>query len=177
MIIIFNSYSNRIINTKIQFSWVSENASYPFNELGKVTLLTDKYKNDYYISSNGLVELTNIPSENLDSKINLEFNNDNIYQIDTPNLERNMIHSIKISVKNLNKIQFIIRDYNTGNPVGNAAINFNGYALNTDIFGKASQVVSQDKQRKYIDIEVVCKGYKFYIMVDANKPIEILLEK
>jgi hypothetical protein len=181
LIIIFNSYSNRIINTKIQFLWVSENASYPFNELGKVTLLTDKYKNDYYINSNGLVELTNIPSENLDSKINLEFNNDNIYQIDTPNLERNMIHSIKLSVKNLNKIQFIIRDYNTGNPVDNATINFNGYALNTDIFGKASQVVSQDKQRKYIDIEVICKGYKFYkltdIMVDANKPIEILLEK
>jgi hypothetical protein len=182
LVIIYSLYSNRSINTRIQFTWLSEKASYSFNDLGKVTLLTDKFKNDYIINSSGLLELTNIPSENLGKQINLEFiNNNNIYQIDTPHLERGVIHIIKLSIKNLNRIQFIIRDFNTGNPISNATINFIGHTVNTDALGRASQEITPNKLTKYIDVEVICKGYKYYklsdILVDSNKPIEILLDK
>jgi len=180
LVIIYSLYSNRSINTRIQFTWLSEKASYSFNDIGKVTLLTDKFKNDYTINSSGLLELTNIPAENLDKQINLEFNN-NVYQIDTPHLQRGVIHIIKLSIKNLNRIQFIIRDFNTGNPIPNATINFIGYTVNTDFLGKASQEITPNKLTKYIEVEVICKGYKYYklsdILVDSNKPIEILLDK
>jgi hypothetical protein len=181
IIVAYNSFSNRKINTKIQLSWLSEKASYKFQELDNLSIQTANYKNDFFINSSGMVELTGIPSENLTKPIILTFKNSKIYQLDSPLIIRDGIIPIRISIKNLDQVNFIIRDLNTGEPVNEASIQFSGMQLTTDAFGKASATIPPNKLSKFIDIEVMGKGYKYYklndVLVNSKTPIEILLEK
>jgi hypothetical protein len=181
LIVAYNSFSNRKITTKIQLNWLSEKASYKFQELDKISIQTDNFKGDYFINSSGIIDLTDLPSENLDNPIILSFQNTKLYQIDTPLIVRDVIIPIRISLKNLDQVNFIIRDSNTGEPINEASIQFSGIKLTTDSFGKASAKIPPNKISKFIDIEVVGKGYKYYklndVLVNSQIPIEILLEK
>jgi hypothetical protein len=181
IIVAYNSFSNRKINTKIQLSWLSEKASYKFQELEKLSIQTDNFKGDFFINSSGIIDLTDIPSENLNKPIVLSFQNSKLYQLDTPLIIRDGIIPIRISLKNIDRVNFIIRDLNTGEPVNEASIQFSGIQLTTDAFGKASATIPPNKLSKFIDIEVIGKGYKYYklndVLVNSKIPIEILLEK
>ena len=181
IIVAYNSFSNRKINTKIQLSWLSEKASYKFQELEKLSIKTHNFKGDFFINSSGIIDLTDIPSENLNKPLILSFQNSKLYQLDTPLIVRDGIIPIRISIKNLDQVNFIIRDLNTGEPVNEASIQFSGMQLTTDAFGKASATIPPNKLSKFIDIEVMGKGYKYYklndVLVNSKTPIEILLEK
>ena len=131
----YNTYSNRKINTKIQFSWQSKSASYPFSEIGKIILQTNKISKEIYLNQSGLSEITDISADNLNSKIIVGFNNNKIQQIDFPNLVRDEIINIRLTIKYLEKANFIIRDSKTGFPVKNAIIQFSNLKGNTDEFG------------------------------------------
>jgi len=181
IIVAYNSFSNRKINTKIQLSWLSEKASYKFQELEKLSIQTDNFKGDFFINSSGIIDLTGIPSENLNKPIVLSFQNSKLYQLDTPLIIRDGIIPMRISIKNIDRVNFIIRDLNTGEPVNEASIQFSGIQLTTDAFGKASATIPPNKLSRFIDIEVMGKGYKYYklndVLVNSQTPIEILLEK
>ena len=177
----YASYIKREINTKIQLSWLSENASYKFHELEKISIKTENYNNDFFVNSDGIIDLTGIPAENLDLPLRISFKNTKIYQIDNPKIVRDEIIPIKISIKDLDLVKFSIRDLETGEPIKGAVINFSNLSSTTNEFGKSEVRIPKEKISKFINIEIVCKGYKFYklndVMVNSNIPIEILLEK
>ena len=181
IIVAYNLFSNRKISTKIQLSWLSEKASYKFQDLDKLSIQTDNFKGDFFINSSGIIDLLNIPSENLNKPIFLTFQNIKIYQLDTPSIIRDGIIPIRINIKDIEQANFIIRDLNTGEPINEASIQFSGIQIKTDAFGKAFAKIPVNKLSKFIDIEVIGKGYKYFklnnVLVNSKTSIEILLEK
>lgn len=177
----YNTYSNRKINTKIQFSWQSKSASYPFSEIGKIILQTNKISKEIYLNQSGLSEITDISADNLNSKIIVGFNNNKIQQIDFPNLVRDEIINIRLTIKYLEKANFIIRDSKTGFPVKNAIIQFSNLKGNTNDFGKSTINIPLIKTSKFIDLEIIAPGYDYYkmndVLVNSKSTVEILLDK
>jgi hypothetical protein len=174
-------FIKREINTKIQLSWLSENASYKFQELDKISIKTGGYKNDFFVNSDGVIDLIGIPAENLDLPLIISFKNSKIYQIDKPKIVRDAIIPITISIKDLDLVKFSIRDLETGKPINGAQIHFSNLSSITNELGKADVRIPNDKISKFINIEILRDGYKYFklndVMVNSSIPIEILLEK
>lgn len=177
----YNNYSNRKINSKIQFSWQSKSATYSFSEIGKIILQTDNMSKEIYVNESGLSELTDVPADNLNSKIIIVFDNNKIKQIDYPNLVRDEIISIKLTVKNLEKVNFIIRDSKSGVPIKNAIIQFSNLKGSTDDFGKSTIKIPLNKTSRFINVEIIAPGYNYYkmndVLVNSESTVEVLLDK
>lgn len=180
-VFITNKYMSRNVSLKIQFSWINENISLPFEELKKITLNTKNYTKDFHLSTDGLLEINDVPKDNLNEKITLTFEDNRVIQIDTPLLKRDFILPIKLSIKDINEVSLIVRDFETGQPVKNVNISFLGLTSSADNFGKATIAIPEDKLSRYIDIEIIAEGYQYYklnnVLVNSKKPIEVLLEK
>ena len=180
-VFITNKYMSRNVSLKIQFSWINENVSLPFEELKKITLSTKTFTKDFNLNTEGLLEINDIPNDNLNENITLKFEDDRVFQIDTPLIERDLILPIKLSIKDINQVSLIVRDFATGQPVKDVKVSFLGLSSSTDDFGKATVAVPDDKLSRYIDVELSAEGYQYYkmnnVLVNSNIPLEILLEK
>ena len=177
----FNKYISRDVSLKVQFSWVNENVSVPFVDLKKITFKTKSYKKDFFLNSEGIVEINDIPYDNLNEKITLTFDDNRVYQLNSPLIQRDVILPIKLSVRGINKTRFIVRDFSTGRPVPDAKISFSGLTGNSDDFGKAEIEIPNSKLSRYIDVEINADGYEYFKMnnipVNSDNPIELLIEK
>ena len=175
------SNSDRPISSKIQLSWVSENAAFEYASMGKINIQIGDYIIDNYISPDGQIDLTDVPALNLSKPVILKFSNPKIYQVDTIYFEKSAILSVKLNIKDVDKAKFLVRDFISGDPINGAKIKFSDVSVVTNEFGEAIIVIPQDKLTKYINIEVLHEGYKYFkmneVLVDSNLPIELLLER
>lgn len=174
-------YQTRPIDGKIKLEWITNRASYEYTSLKQVKLISKNGISNYFITSDGIISFDNLDYDNLDSPIILKFENPNIYQIDTPLLIRDLLIPIKIHLKNLDKVEFSIRDQQSGAPIKDANVSFGQYQGLTNNLGKIIFHLPKEKQSKYIDINVFKNGYKNYrlneILVNSLIPVEIMLEK
>ena len=180
-VFIVNKYMSRDVSLKIQFSWINANVSLPFEELKIITLSTTNYTKEFHLSTDGLLEINDIPKDNLNEKIILTFEDNRVVQIDTPLIERDLILPVKLSIKNINQVSLIVRDYETGQPVKDVNISFSELTSSTDNFGRATIAIPEDKLSRFINIELLAEGYQYYklnnVPVNSKTPIEVLLEK
>ena len=71
---------------------------------------TKNFTKDFHLNSEGLLEINDIPNDNLNENITLIFEDDRVFQIDTPLIERDLLLPIKLSIKDINQVSLIVRD-------------------------------------------------------------------
>lgn len=175
------SYQTRPINSTIKLEWSSKDASYSFDDLKEVRIITDHLNRKFEINSDGTINLIDVDFENLENKIKLEFQNANIIQINDSKLLRSELIPIKLQIKDLDRVSFLIRDSESGAPVNGAKVSFPDFNGISNEFGEVSINIPLEKQSKFIDIKIIKTGYKLYklndVLVNSNIPVELLLNK
>jgi hypothetical protein len=179
--VLFFQIRSRPVNTSIKLDWVSDAAAINFLELKETKVSSKHFSKSFQIGANGNIELTDIDASNLGEPLILEFNNNNIVQIDTPRIVRSSNLTIRIKIKNLDIVKFNIRDAETGNPIKGAKILFSNFEGLSDEIGSAKFDIPTEKQSTFIDIIVIKDGYQSYklneVLVNSAIIIEIILNK
>lgn len=177
----FYKYQTRPINSTIKLEWSSKNASYSFDELKEVRMVTEHLNRKFEINSDGTVDLIDVDYENLENNLKLEFQNPNIIQMNDTKLLRSEVIPIKLQIKDLDQVKFLIRNSEGGAPINGAKVSFLDFKGTTDEFGEVTIKIPLEKQSKFIDIKIIKSGYKLYklndVLVSSKIPIEILLNK
>jgi len=174
-------YQTRPINSTLKLEWSSKNASYSFDELKEVRIVTEHLSRKFEINSDGTIDLIDVDYENLENNIKLEFQNINIIQTNDSKLQRSEVIPIKLKIKDLDRVSFLIRDSESGAPVSGAKVSFLDFNGSSNEFGEVTIMIPLEKQSKFFDIKIIKSGYKLYklndVLVNSKIPVEILLNK
>ena len=179
--VLYNWYSSRSTSAKIKFMWRSDVCSIPFSQIGQVKFITENGAKDVGISDDGMLEVGNISSDLIGSKLEFSFNASRVYALDTPLLERKEQYLISLGIKNTEKAIFVIRDNSSGNPVEGAKISFLNLKSYSNDEGRSEVVIPDNKRRRFIDFSIIADGYEYQklsqVPVNSQIPIEILLQR